>query len=221
MWWNYAVFMACGSIFEHPEVYALIPKQGNSKHIMIHPWSIQPFRQIRCNLHKCWKSWNSSALQWKRSLCCPLLSVVHFNTSICSLSELLRRCDMFGRTARVNKKWIHSPLQQWLKKQRKKCPLRFIRWIMNTSVDRRRTSGDRPTCSFTLNHSSFHTDLAVTSLREREREKWRTEMLLGVFGLSSPYADAHLWLIWRETLFLSVVLGRLTGYYCIGLCEKK
>ena len=34
-------FLACSSIFEHPEVYALIPKHSN-RNLLIWPWSSQP-----------------------------------------------------------------------------------------------------------------------------------------------------------------------------------
>lgn len=41
------------------------------------------------------------------------------------------------------------------------------RWVMNTSVDRRSSSGDRLTCSFTLNNSSIHCHQPE---RQRRRE---------------------------------------------------
>lgn len=37
MGWDCAVFLTCGSIFEHPEGYALITKQGNGNHIISSP----------------------------------------------------------------------------------------------------------------------------------------------------------------------------------------
>lgn len=44
---------------------------------------------------------------------------------------------------------------------------------MNTEVDRRSLSGDQLTYRFTLNNSSIHSELAVTSLGESVRQRKR------------------------------------------------
>lgn len=215
MWWNYAVFMACGSIFEHPEVYALIPKQGNSKHIMIHPWSIQPFSKsdaTRTNVKRVEIPLHCN----KEEVCAALCSSLVFVWTV-------KKCDVFGRTT------------EWIKEDRSivcyntewrnigKMSFAFLMGELWTPwwTEGEPLETDQPAASPWTTQAFIVTWLSPASERGRERKMKDGDAAGCVCVSSSPYADAHLWLIWRGPLFLSVVLGRLTGYCCIGLCEKK